>query len=564
MIRLSHRRLVWAIASAGAIHIGVLGMPLVTSKTRDQRPLTEILYLDIDHIAEDQLETSDPSFNQTAEFSEIESPQPIAPDAVLPEAAQLEDPAALSDVAELVTPEIPSMELQASPDPIPVWEEPLDVADLDLETAAAARPVTEEISRQDNASDEIPLPSAASESGDLSFDNLRLDRPAPVMENQELQAPIRPMVRETIEPVASELQSPVAPPNQIVAALNVPEEISALIAVPPPNLQARPLLLPNQEPPQSALELDAVTIPESEFEGLSENEPTEVQRDSGDLEGTEQTRLVEPDQITHVAPPRSIDDTQFFRPRAPRPVTPEVIQAPIRHLERQTDPSLSAEAVEIVNPVSPIVAGLEVNAPLEPFDAEFPEVPAPELPQPPQSLVTQTPDIIRVPDQMAALEPIQKEKKEELSFESILETAENLTDLPVANQNPSPATQTADSTIEQVARANRPILQDAKLTASEIDAIRGQIERNWNPPTGGRYDDSPIVSVRLRLSPEGRIIDIGIVGGQRGTQSRGFRALADSTLRAVRLTGVIRNLPSGKYNEWREIIVHFDPERLVR
>lgn len=97
----------------------------------------------------------------------------------------------------------------------------------------------------------------------------------------------------------------------------------------------------------------------------------------------------------------------------------------------------------------------------------------------------------------------------------------------------------------------------AKLSQSEMDALRGQIERCWNVPAGAADAQELKVSVQFRLDPSGaldgapRIVSGGDAGGIA-------RTAAESARRAV-IRCAPYTLPSDKYDAWSEVIVHFDP-----
>jgi colicin import membrane protein len=97
----------------------------------------------------------------------------------------------------------------------------------------------------------------------------------------------------------------------------------------------------------------------------------------------------------------------------------------------------------------------------------------------------------------------------------------------------------------------------SKLSQSEMDALRGQIERCWNVPAGVEDAGSLKVSIKFRLDRSGSIegnpqIVSGGGGGGIG------RAAAESARRAV-LQCAPYTLPADKYDAWADVIVHFDP-----
>lgn len=96
-----------------------------------------------------------------------------------------------------------------------------------------------------------------------------------------------------------------------------------------------------------------------------------------------------------------------------------------------------------------------------------------------------------------------------------------------------------------------------KLTQSEMDALRGQIEKCWNVPAGAEDAKDLKVSVKFRLDKSGALEGMPQIvsgGGGDGVQ----RAAAESARRAV-MQCAPYNLPADKYQAWADVIVNFDP-----
>lgn len=107
---------------------------------------------------------------------------------------------------------------------------------------------------------------------------------------------------------------------------------------------------------------------------------------------------------------------------------------------------------------------------------------------------------------------------------------------------------------------------DMVLSATEIDNIRGQIRGNWSLPAGvhERRDLSGlVVTLRLQLQPDGRVTHVTVVDRARMDTDPLFRAVAESTVRAVRRTRLIRGLAPEKYLLWRDMRINFDPRELA-
>ncbi len=97
-----------------------------------------------------------------------------------------------------------------------------------------------------------------------------------------------------------------------------------------------------------------------------------------------------------------------------------------------------------------------------------------------------------------------------------------------------------------------------KLSQSEMDALRGQIQRCWNITFAGADGaDTLKVSIKMRLDRSGDIEgDPEVVAG--GGQGALRRIASEAARRAV-LRCAPYNLPADKYESWSEVLVHFDP-----
>lgn len=102
-----------------------------------------------------------------------------------------------------------------------------------------------------------------------------------------------------------------------------------------------------------------------------------------------------------------------------------------------------------------------------------------------------------------------------------------------------------------------------KLTISEEDALRQQLERCWNVPIGARDVENMVVDIRLSVNPDRTVRDARIVDLGRYNSDSFFRAAADSAIRAV-LNPLCSPLalPEGKFEQWQSIVVSFNPKEM--
>jgi colicin import membrane protein len=113
---------------------------------------------------------------------------------------------------------------------------------------------------------------------------------------------------------------------------------------------------------------------------------------------------------------------------------------------------------------------------------------------------------------------------------------------------------------DQAALGGKKTTGGSKLSLSEMDALRGMIEKCWSPPTGIADAGSMKITVKMSLNQSGEIEGRPQViagGGGSGIE----RAAGEAARRAV-LKCAPYNLPLDKYDAWSEVVVNFDPSEL--
>lgn len=103
-----------------------------------------------------------------------------------------------------------------------------------------------------------------------------------------------------------------------------------------------------------------------------------------------------------------------------------------------------------------------------------------------------------------------------------------------------------------------------RLTISEVDAIRAQIQECWIVPAGARYAEDLSVRLRIFLRRDGGLARTPeVVDSDRMTRDTHFRTAAEHAVRAVQKCVPLRNLPADKYDRWRDIELTFDPREML-
>jgi hypothetical protein len=97
---------------------------------------------------------------------------------------------------------------------------------------------------------------------------------------------------------------------------------------------------------------------------------------------------------------------------------------------------------------------------------------------------------------------------------------------------------------------------DAKMTQSEIDALRAQIEECWVIPTGWTHPREVSVTVRFGLNVNGTVN--GSPEVVEFPASQYGQVAADNAIRAVLQCGPY-SLPAEKYKQWSVVQLRFTP-----
>ena len=97
----------------------------------------------------------------------------------------------------------------------------------------------------------------------------------------------------------------------------------------------------------------------------------------------------------------------------------------------------------------------------------------------------------------------------------------------------------------------------SKLSQSEMDALRGIIEGNWNKPVGAEQFPDMKVVVKFKLTQSGEIDGTPEVTGSGGDPAL-LNAIKSSAVRAV-MRSVPFNLPQDRYDAWGSVELTFYP-----
>ena len=107
-------------------------------------------------------------------------------------------------------------------------------------------------------------------------------------------------------------------------------------------------------------------------------------------------------------------------------------------------------------------------------------------------------------------------------------------------------------------------LDNMGLTLSEEDALKAQIFGCWSIPLGLPYNENLMVRIKLKLKPDGTIIDSEILDHARMNKpgQNFYKVLAESALRAIQLCQPLR-VPSTGYERWKDLQLNFDAREML-
>ena len=107
-------------------------------------------------------------------------------------------------------------------------------------------------------------------------------------------------------------------------------------------------------------------------------------------------------------------------------------------------------------------------------------------------------------------------------------------------------------------------IENSSLSLSEEDALKAQIFGCWSIPLGLPYDENLLVRIKLKLKPDGSVIDSEILDHARMNKpGQGFYiVLAESALRAIKLCQPLR-VPTTGYERWKDLQLNFDAREML-
>lgn len=214
--------------------------------------------------------------------------------------------------------------------------------------------------------------------------------------------------------------------------------------------------------------------------------------------------------------------------------------------------------------------------PQEPPQSETGEIPVPQnlpkpeaRPKPPETKVADAkptdakPTDAKATEQASAKDAKPDAKKQEAAKSASSKQSDFNADEVAALLNKTDAKGGgAKRSADKAAFGGKKTTGGSTLSQSEMDALRGQIQKNWSVISGIEGAEGIIIRVTMKLDQNGEIVGQPEVEASGGSESA-RRTLQGSALRAVRKSAPFKGLPPDKYDAWSEVVVNFDPSELL-
>jgi hypothetical protein len=107
-----------------------------------------------------------------------------------------------------------------------------------------------------------------------------------------------------------------------------------------------------------------------------------------------------------------------------------------------------------------------------------------------------------------------------------------------------------------------PNSDQASALKKALRSVRSGISKCWNVPVGAPDPAALVFDVRVFLNQDGTVAGAPELVGRYRPGDPYFRAAVDAALRAVQMCGPY-DLPADQYENWREIVVTFDPRDMA-
>lgn len=178
-----------------------------------------------------------------------------------------------------------------------------------------------------------------------------------------------------------------------------------------------------------------------------------------------------------------------------------------------------------------------------------------------------------IPDKLAPKEEIkksdketkEKQKKKDDAFEKTILKSIDEAKNKVADKEKNKQVDQQFQDLEKalIGESTKPFNPNLKLSISEIDSIKSQINDKWNTTSFAGAPDVKTfrVIIKVTYDIEGNVLSV--IAKEEDNKSSYYRPFVESAIRAIKLASPLKNLPKEKYITWKEIEFPFDPSGLI-
>jgi outer membrane biosynthesis protein TonB len=235
-------------------------------------------------------------------------------------------------------------------------------------------------------------------------------------------------------------------------------------------------------------------------------------------------------------------------------------ESPVVPVELVTVADVSNIAPTVTQPEpEPVVEPTPPPEPVAEQEPPPPEEVAPDTkPPPPDEKPAEKPeDVAQAPRNPVIPKPRPPaEKPQKFDLDNVLALLDK--------RAPKPPPAPANARVAQ--QAVRGIGAQNAMTLDIRDALLAQMRECWNVPAGAPEPEQLIVQVRVFLARDGDLAQ----PPQLTPESRAamasnayIRTAGEAALRAVNVCAPYHDLPTDRYDVWREIVMTFDPSKMA-
>lgn len=320
------------------------------------------------------------------------------------------------------------------------------------------------------------------------------------------------------------------------------------------------MLLAAPQPPATAAQPTALSVPDISVDTPDMQSQTNDAPEQSEPSETREPELELAPDVVPITPAPNIpipDVTPVLQPPQPDvSALPDTRPPQVRPIDRVAPqpvapPPLDARPDDITNPEVTSDTGPE--SPQDNQDATAPQEAA-------DRIVTEADDV-------GSHAPARSIRPPSISRPTATaQTTAKAQPDPKPDSTPSRDSSVADALAEAMVGTDdpTPVPAGPPLSQGEKDALRVSVSRCWNVGSLSTEAMTVTVVVGLSMTPEGKpeIPTIRLLSSSGGTDGAAKQAFEAARRAIIRCGGSGYDLPSDKYDQWRDIEMTFNPERM--